>query len=285
MNHLQELAELTERFLREIITTVTFLAQESKGKKISGLVKGRPSTEDREIEADRICEEVFRRLLSEHQLQVKVFSEHGIYGKETPDFLCAIDPLDGSGLFRRGIEAEWYSVLTFFDLQGVPLIGGTADILRKRIYLAESGKITRLSLEEGTKTIVSLPRKRVLDNKTRLAGYLMSPHYLIPWAKKMENLLKKFPGLFIWPNGGSCIYHLIAGGEIHAYIMFDEPRSEIDPGLAFAKAAGYPTVSVKDDGTYEYYKFLPDEQAKRIPFFIAACTEKLIKTILKQMSS
>jgi fructose-1,6-bisphosphatase/inositol monophosphatase family enzyme len=280
----ERLLGLTERYLREVIKRVCPLAKEKKGTGILGLVRGRPKTEDVRIEIDKICEEIFQNLLLKSRLSVKVFSEHGTYGDASPEYQCAIDPFDGSGLYRRGFEYEWYSVLTFFDLKGNPLVGGTADILKEKIYLANSEKRDCFLLEERKKVSnLVRPKKNVLNGQIRLAAYLMNPEYLLSWVNKMKGLLDKFPSIWIWPNGGAGIYHMLAEGKVHAYIMCNEPRSEIDPGLAFARAANYPVVSANEDGSYEHYGFLPDKQQERVPFFLAASTEELIKAILKEI--
>ena len=65
--------------------------------------------------------------------------------------------------------------------------------------------------------------------------------------------------------------------------MFNEPRSEIDPGVAFAQAAGYPLFSVRDDGGLTPYQFIPEKQSERVPFFIAACTQSLSEEIVKEI--
>jgi hypothetical protein len=126
--------------------------------------------------------------------------------------------------------------------------------------------------------------KTGLDEGTVIAGYMMDPSYLSRWVEKGSSLLNllasRFPGVRLWPNGGSCIYPWLARGLVHAYVMFDEPRSEIDPGLAFAWAARYPVFSVEENGVLEPYRFIPGKQSERVPFFIAACTRELAEDIL-----
>lgn len=280
---MKPLLDLTRKYLEKIISTVHSHAEERKGRRFLGLVAGRPKTEDVKIELDVTCEKIFRELLEKSKLPVRVFSEHGTYGSSSPKYLCSIDPFDGSALYQKGFKAEWYSVLTFFDLSGVPLIGGAADVLQERIYLADGEKNKCFfSDKRGRVSVLSKPKKKTFDNQTILSAYLMKPKYLLPWVERMKKLLEKFPGIFIWPNGGAGIYHMIAEGKVHAYIMFDEPRSEIDPGLAFAQVSGFPVVSVRDDGTCENYQFLPDKQSERVPFFVAAATDELVRAILKE---
>ncbi|TSC95118.1 MAG: hypothetical protein CEN87_130 [Parcubacteria group bacterium Licking1014_1] len=281
---MKQLLDLTRKYLKEVISAVNAHAEGKTGRGFLGLVAGRPKTEDVKIELDEICENIFKKLLKKSKLPVRVFSEHGTYGSSFPEYFCSIDPFDGSALYLRGLRAEWYSVLSFFDLDGVPLAGGTADILQKRIYLADGEKNKCFFFDKrGRISVLSRPKKETFDNQTILSAYLMAPKYLLPWAERMKKLLEKFQGIFIWPNGGAGIYHMIAEGKVDAYIMFDEPRSEIDPGLAFAQVSGFPVVSVRDDWTCENYQFLPDRQSERVPFFITAATYELILAILKKV--
>jgi len=276
---------MMEEYFKKIIETVSSYAEKQRGREIRGKVEGRPATEDVEIELDKVCQDIFDKIIKKFRLKVRVYSEHGTYGDASSEYLCAIDPFDGSGLYRRGFDFEWYSVLTFFNLKGVPLAGGCVDILGEKIYLADSKKRKCFLLKNGERArILRKSKKDALNNHTRIAAYMMSPDYLLPWTEKMRELLNKFPGVWIWPNGGAGIYHMISEGKIHAYIMFNEPRSEIDPGLAFAKASGYPVVSVQNNGTCQDYKFLPDTQSERIPFFITASTKQLVRSILKEIT-
>lgn len=321
VENLEILIELTEKYLKEIIAFCSQFVNPATETQISlpptlqktfeeeglpriigrlrqtlGLVPGRPQTEDVRLRIDKVCEDIFRSLLRDYQrksnLKVRVYSEHGVYGDRNPNYLCAIDPFDGSSIFRRGLKREWYSVVSFFDAEGVPLCGGAADIIRREIYLALPKRVCRISLaeerdKEGKRVLVEESRdkvfaskKKTLDDNTVIAAYLMNRDYRRDWEEKTRRLGDKFPGLLVWPNGGSCIYHLIASGEVHAYVMFQEPRSEIDPGLAFAESASFPVFSVKEDGTLQPYQFIPGKQAERVLFFIAACTQELAKRIV-----
>ncbi len=277
-----------EEYLRAISTRVLELAKQGKGTEVLGAVPGRPETEDLEIGLDRICEEMLESSLRNTGLRIDVYSEHGcrkIGGDGPLQYLAASDPFDGSGLFRRGLPAEWWSVVTFYDLDGTPIAGGAVDVLRKEIYLAGRDGATLISLEGETHTPICPATKTALDDTTVIAAYLMDPSYLTGWVGRMKGMWDRFPGMRIWPNGGSCIYPWIARGLVHAYVMFNEPRSEIDPGLAFAWAAGYPAFSVQEDGTLQPYRFVPDEQAKRVPLFIAACTTELAENIAMVIKS
>ena len=269
---------------------VPSLAKEGLGTEVLGRVPGRPESEDVEIEVDRICDELLHERLLKVGVGVDIFSEHGTRhtGGETSstEYLIAVDPFDGSGLFSRGLPAEWWSVLTFFGAedQPTPSGGGAVDVLRRELYLAEEGKVTVTSLGDQSRAEVFPSKKTRMDKETVIAAYLMNPSYMTSWMGMASGLLAhlghSLPEVRIWPNGGSCIYPWLAKGLVHAYVMFDEPRSEIDPGLAFPWAARYPVYSVEPEGKLEPYRFHPGRQADRVPFLIAACTEELAEEIV-----
>jgi len=64
--------------------------------------------------------------------------------------------------------------------------------------------------------------------------------------------------------------------------MFDEPRSEIDPGFPIAKAAGCSVVSVDSDGRYEDYRFIPGKQHDKVDLLIAASTNEIRDALIKE---
>lgn len=283
---MDSLLMFVQEYLKETIETVLLLAEEGEGRQIHGKVEGRLLTEDVELTIDRTCEDIFYNLLRKSELPVQVYSEHGTQEHSCPDYFCAIDPFDGSALFCLGHWFEWYSALSFYDRDCNPLVGGIADILRRRIYIADCERRACwfLDLDSNRRSRIFPAKKKTIDDQIKMASYLMNPGYLLSWVDKMRKLLKSFPGRLIFPNGGAGIYHMIADGRVHAYVMCNEPRSEIDPGLAFAKAAGFPVVSVNPNGTYDHYDFSPGRQTEKVDFFIAACTEELVQAILEKIS-
>ena len=65
--------------------------------------------------------------------------------------------------------------------------------------------------------------------------------------------------------------------------MFNEPRSEIDPGIGFASASGIGLVEVTESGSVIPYKFLQNSQAERVPIFLAASTQSLAQQIAENL--
>lgn len=286
------LARSLETYLREVASKVLELARQGKGSAVLGAVPGRTAAEDVEIEVDRVCQELLENWCQRTGSGMEIHSEHGVSRPSgntvALQYLVASDPFDGSGLFRRGLAAEWWSVLSIYDVNTFePVCGGAVDILRKEIYLAKADGVSFLSLETGQRTPLAPLTKAAVDGRTVIAAYLMDPSYLSHWVGKVAGLLNtlvgRFPEVRLWPNGGSCIYPWLARGLVHAYVMFDEPRSEIDPGLAFAWAARYPVFSVQEDGALKPYRFIPGQQSERVPFFVAACTRDLAEEIVKEI--
>ena len=262
---------------------------------VLGSVPGRPESEDVEIALDRICEELFLTKFRDLGTEIVLYSEHGTrhIGREggRPEHLVSLDPFDGSGLFLRGLSAEWWSVLTVFTAENkVPCAGGAVDVLRGELYLALDGEATLLSLDDGSRTALTPSRKTAIDNDTVIAAYLMNPTYLLDWTEKSKgllgSLLERFPGVRLWPNGGSCIYPWLARGLVHAYLMFDEPRSEIDPGLAFAMGDRISGIFCTDRWVSGALSVHAGEGRQSVsPFFIAACTRELAEEIVQYIES
>lgn len=280
-----------EQFLREVLELVLQLEAEGAGTEIIGSVPGRPETEDMEIGVDRDCENLFLNIVLDgcrkQGIRLGVYSEHGTYGDDDAEYLAAVDPFDGSGLFQRGIPACWWSVFTIFDRSRTPLIGAAVDILSRRLYLAVDGEVHRIDLlpsGKERKTVLSSVGRSNLDLDTKIAAYVMNRDYRRTWTKWAERLFDKRPGMFLWTNGGSCIYPWLAEGAVDAYLMPDEPRSEIDPGLGFAEATGLALCEIKEDGMLTPYHFKPELfSTGRVTRFIAASTMELAEAIVQEL--
>lgn len=281
---------MLEDYFRAIAATVQDLADRREGGQVLGGVAGRSQDEDETIGVDVACQGVLEEWCRRNSVDAEIYSEHGVsrpVGKTgQPQYVIASDPFDGSGLFRRGLPAEWWSVLSIYRRNDLaPVAGGALDILRREVYLADAAGVTWGTLGAAQRSPIAPSPKLGLDDTTVIAAYLMDPSYLTDWTEKGGALLKKLTERMgkvrFWPNGGSCIYPWLARGLVHAYVMFEEPRSEIDPGLAFSWAARFPVYSVGHDGALEPYKFVPGRQADRVPFLVAACSRPLAAEIVQ----
>ncbi len=280
------IGEALETALRRISEVVSDQAQRGLGREVVGRVPGRDESEDVEIGIDSRCDAIFIESLKEAGVAVRVYSEHGVdfVGNGEPEYIVAVDPFDGSGLYRRGIPAEWWSVASYFDCAGTPLGASALDVLRGELYTAGAQGVSVGPVNGDDRMLVTPSDRRSLDDSVTLAAYLMQPSYLNEWVTRMRNLLARYPGLRVWPNGGACIYPWLARGRVDAYVMFDEPRSEVDPGLGFAARSGVHLFEVGDDGDLEEYRFSARDRAGRSPFFVAACTTELAQSIVAELT-
>lgn len=273
---------LLKEYLRETIDQVRAIVAEGGGKKILGTVINRP--EDIEIEIDKVGEEIIRGLLKKYDLQATIFSEpeNGeITNGDHPDFYGAIDPFDGSVLFLRGFEHNWYTVLSLFDKERRPLCCGIGDILNEKAWIFDGNENFVLNVKTGQKTAIVPSTRKNMGEPIVLASYVMSSQYTSKFLDTFENWIRNMhPKALLYPNGGSYIYGHLAQGLVDAYVMFDEPRSEIDPGFAIAKAAGCEVGEVDREGNWKDYEFIPGKQHDKVDFLIAACTPELRDTLI-----
>jgi len=306
---LNPLQQALDGYLREVVDLVWRIRTQDTGRRVLGLVAGRPESEDVEIGIDRLCEDLLEKWLKTSVARIDLHSEHslrriggsagsssplrgeafgpatGPKGEGVPRYLVTCDPFDGSGHFMRGIPGEWWSVLTFWDAATLtPVLAGAADIGRRELYVAGADGVTLESLLTGEKQQVRPAQHTALSDRSVVSAYLMAPAYIAVWTHRAAGLLRvlreRYPKARVWTDGGACSYPWLARGITHAYIMFNEPRSEIDPGLGFVWAANLGVYSVSDDGALTDYRFVPGESSGRVPWLIAACTRSLAEDIV-----
>lgn len=287
MNQNQIIKKLVIGYLIEATKEIRKRALKGEGKEIVGEVINRP--EDLEIGIDRVGEEVLERLIKEYNLNATIYSEpeaRDIKNGDHPDFYGSIDPFDGSMLYLRGLKHNWYTVLTLFDKEKKPICTGVSDILNEEFYLSSEEGNYLLDMKTGQKKQIAPSQKTELTEPLVLASYVMSSRYSSKFLDAFGGLIKKLHSkALLYPQGGSFIYAFLAAGLVDAYVMFNEPRSEIDPGFAIAKKAGCEVVNVNPDGSYEDYQFVPGKQHGKVGLLIAATTpelrDKLIEHYLK----
>lgn len=234
----QRLRNLLVEYLAETTQKVKEIASRGKGRKILGETINRP--EDLEIGIDRIGEDILEELLKKHGIKATIFSEpEGRDIKNGGDIYGSVDPFDGSMLYLRGFEHNWYTALSFFDKEKRPLCCGIADIVNDKYYITEEDGNYLVSMSAGNKKKVKPATRKRISEPIVLSSYIMSSQYSPKFLDIFGDLVKNMhpKGLF-YPHGGSYIYAFLAAGLIDAYIMFNEPRSEIDPGFSMAKKAG-----------------------------------------------
>ena len=273
----QKIKNLLIDYLTETTKEVNKRAVVGQGREILGPVINRP--EDIEIGIDRVGEEVLEKLLKKYELNATVFSEpdgRDIKVGGEPEFFGSIDPFDGSVLYLRGFEHNWYTVLSFFDKEKNPICCGVSDILNEKFYISDDSENYVLDLKTGKKSKIIPSQKRKLTEPIVLASYLMSSQYSTKFLEIFGDLIGNMHSkALVYPQGGSFIYAFLASGLVDAYVMFNEPRSEIDPGFMVAKKAGCSVVTIDVDGSYKDYEFVPGRQHDKVDLLIASSTPEL----------
>jgi fructose-1,6-bisphosphatase/inositol monophosphatase family enzyme len=281
----ERIKKLLIEYLTETTKEIRKKAVKGEGKQILGEVINRP--EDIDIGIDKVGEEILAKLLKKYNIRATIFSEpEGRDIKNGDHLYGSIDPFDGSVLFLRGFEHNWYTALSFYDKKRNPISTGIADILNEKFYISEEKGNYLFDLKSGEKKRIFPSKRKSLKEPIVLASYLMSSQYSKKFLEIFGELIKNFhPKALFYPQGGSFIYAYLAAGLVDAYVMFDEPRSEIDPGYPIAKRAGCSVVCVDSDGNYEDYRFIPGKQHDKVPLLIAALPQlrdELIKYYVKK---
>ncbi len=271
------LSKVVVEYLAKVSKAVKQIAQKGNGKKILRDVISRP--DDVEIEIDHVGETILKQLLEKYDINATVFSEPengDIHRGENQDFYGAIDPFDNSILYLRGFRHTWYTALSFFDRKGNFLVGAIGDILNDGAWIADDNEHFFLNLKTDQKIPLSPSTTKTPGQSFVLASYLMSSLYSVKFLHTFWNLIKAMhPRALLYPFGGAHIYGYLADGRIDAYCMFDEPRSEIDPGFSIAKAAGCTIGSIDENGGWRDYIFIPGKQHEKVPFLVATSTPEL----------
>ena len=280
----KKLNHILLEYLTQTVKTVRAMSITGEGKEILGGIPGRP--EDLELRVDRVGEEIIKELLLKNGVQAEVFSEseNGSMkvGKGEAELYVSIDPFDNTILFFTGFRHAWYTAITFYDKQRKPICAGVADILDAKAWIFDGEKTFLLDMVTHAKRAVSPHPHKVAQGPISLASYLMSSQYSAKFLNTFGDFVKAMdPKALLYPFGGSHIYGYLADGRIDAYIMFDEPRSEIDPSFAIAKSVGCDIGEVDEKGNWKEYEFMPGKQYEKVDFFIAACTPEFRNDIIK----
>lgn len=277
----QELKNLLVEYLIETTKEVKKIAAGEGGRQVLGETINRP--EDLEIGIDRVGEDILEKLLKKHKIKATIFSEPENRDiKNGGEVYGSVDPFDGSMLYLRGFEHSWYTALSFFDKDRNPICCGIADIINEKYYITEEEGNYLISMKTGERKKIQPAVRKKLTEPIVLSSYIMSSQYSPKFLDIFGDLVRNMhpKGLF-YPHGGSYIYAFLASGLIDAYIMFNEPRSEVDPGFPIAKKAGCQVVSVDSDGKYQDYQFLPGRQHDKVDLLIAVSNPEIRDQLIK----
>jgi hypothetical protein len=252
--------------------------------------EGRPGEELIELDQDgeTILKSVIREIVLPTVLMSENTPEPTVFGNGSTDKLNTYqDPLDNSSPTKRGLDTIPYSVKGDYDNEGNPVGSSIADLVKKIAYINIGKENFLYNIEtKEKKTLHKSERTTLKHRASTLATFLGEKEY----SEKFFNYFGKFVHspdrerkAYLYDGGGAFIYGLLASGAVDAYVMFDEPVSEIIPGLPLALAAGCTVVSVNEDGTYQQFKFDPKAMRENhklyaegtVPLLIAAATPEI----------
>ncbi len=241
------------------------MVEKGEGKNVLGSVPGRP--DDEQYQIDAMGEAILINFVRDATLPALVFGEHNIYDHSDgkPQVIFAIDSYDNSTEYSMGLDTPVYSVLGAYNPDGSPIGAVILDIRGQKAYVSIK-KVNHIidlsSIGRPPQEIEPLPMiNSIQDDRLTIATYLGSNDYSLKFVDNFRDLVENMPKKSrIYPNGGSFIYAFLATGAVDSYIMFDEPNSEILPGLPIALAAGCVASSVDlvSGGVEEYKKFNTD---------------------------
>ena len=280
-------AELTERLhrftldysIQAVKGRLGWMVKRGKGREGVGAVPYRP--DDWKIKLDAEAEQLFNRKALEHELRLLVMTEDGWYLLGTKNIrdieaIAAFDPIDNSAEFQAGLDTPQYSVFTFFARNLKPLVGTTCDFLKEKALIYKNGANTLLEYSDdidwenrvvrwkATERQIELPPviHDVTDPGFRLASYMGSNEYSLPFIDHFRELLKKMnPHGKFHGKGGTHAYYLMAIGGLDTYVMVDELRTETSAAYHFARAAGFNIWVYSKNGNpreFAEYEFLPE---------------------------
>ncbi|OGH39130.1 MAG: hypothetical protein A3B44_01760 [Candidatus Levybacteria bacterium RIFCSPLOWO2_01_FULL_38_21] len=271
------------------------MVEAGQGRSSLGSVPGREH--DEQLQIDAMGEPILANLIRDVHLPAFVFGEHNYhdYSDGNPKVVFTIDPFDNSGEFARGLDTPPYSVLGAYNPDGSPIGAVVVDIKGQKAFVSirKVNRVIDLSTIEmrHQELEVVRPKKNSVKDKDGIviASYVGEREYSRKyysafglmeddWSEKSRH----------YGNGGAFVYAYLATGAVDAYVMFDEPHSEILPGLPLALAAGCVTSSVDlENGEAQEYKFDPEfiidperYNDGTVPLFIAARSLELRDEII-----
>lgn len=208
---------------------------------VDGRQEGYRSWDPQVLAGDRIAEDLIFERLREEGCEVTVISEEagllsfpieGLSPDARDGYFLIMDPLDGSILYERDVEAFWAISMGLW--QGSRHVATLVmDLTSGRTWRAEPGKVEEAG-GRGAPAHRAARASRLAD--AYVATYLMKPHYLGPVVEKYAKVL--LSSRFVLPIGGALAWTYVASGRIDAYIPLNQPLTEVYSAMGVAKEAG-----------------------------------------------
>lgn len=276
------------------------MVEQEEGRSSIGSVPGRPADEQLIIDSvgENILANAIRDEKKETPYQAFVLGEHNIYNfsEGKPKVIYTIDAFDNSGEFKRGLDTPVYSVVGAYNSDGSPIGSVVVDLRGQKAFITMGDEVHVVDLSTPDMNfkeleIVRSARTTIKDPEgVVIASYVGERNYSRQYYNMFGAMEDNWsPKSRHYGNGGSFIYPYLAKGAIDAYVMFDEPHSEILPGLPLALARGCTAVSVDPvTGEQTEYKFdrsfvkNPENYTDgSVPLFIVSRTPELRDEIVE----
>jgi len=275
-----------DEYARASLQTLRPMVRSGNAREVLGFVRNRPGETQHMIDA--VGEQLMANIMRSHRFPGRIIGEHNTnspLGEYVPIRVnTSIDSLDNTRPYVLGLDIPPYSVAANYDTENNPIGAVTINIRDNLIYYCVGESNVVRDMETGiVKTLSPSTRTDIKDPDLTIASFVSENDYSLPFFDNFRLLIEEMDkNGFLYPGGGAFIYSQIAKGAVDAYVMVDEPRSEIDPGLPFAITAGCTIVSVNPEtGEYTPYHFDPSKTAESVPLFICAARPEIRDEIIR----
>jgi len=249
------------------ITPVLYeMADRGYGRKSTGKETSGRESEDVVITIDNTAEELAKKSLlksaKKYNVSFFVLSEHQYFmaGHGEPQLFLTMDPHDNSDEFeKREGDVPGFFVASFWDRQGNHCGATQSNLLTKHIfYNRDRGiyeynpRIRKLEVFPETPIVESIK-----DQEFIIITYDGKDKYFRRFNENLDELnLDRNPLSSLHGKAGAhgACYQTWNGG---VYAIFNEPLSEIPPGLPFALSRDFKPYNIDEFGVMQEYKFDP----------------------------
>ncbi len=274
---------VTVNFAADVVGPVSDLVDFGFGRRIVSSVPGRD--EDSSIQLDHIAqtiaEESLKKMGERYGVSMEILTEHGeghffVGDKNNIQLYGALDPIDNSDEYNRGLDTPPHVVLGLYGADRKELAAVDVNLFTRHITICRDGRNFTYNPNKNTLTeIEPLRRDKVTTVRQReftIATYMGRKQYVVAMNKYFRGMFEedRHEKSTLHGKGGAHLGPFFANHGISEYLMFDEPRGEVDPYVAFIKAAGYHVGEIiKHTGEWKDYEFDPQKNLNKetVPLF------------------
>ncbi len=289
---------IVHAFAEKVTPILNRKVRNGEGKTvISPTQEGRPEEELTDI--DQTGENILKQAIRDAHVSAVLFSETTpepleFTNGEFEKIYIFQDPFDNTSQYKRGLDTPPYSVVGIYDGKGQPLSAVSVNIKEEKAYITEAGEVYLLDLKTKEKKKITRPEPEIVslnDKGSTLASFVGEKEYSEKFFEDFGNFIHseaRDKKAFLYTGGGAYIYGDLAARTVDAYVMRNEPLSEIIPGLALALLAGCKVGSINPEtGVFEEFSFNPlDIRANHriysegtVPIFVAASNMEIVNQL------